>query len=123
MNRLCQKRQRTTDQLCDNDRAEHRQRHDQRNIRSIARQEENPQEVDRRERHTQNQRHAQLLPYHLGRVGEMQLIHRKAADDERRALGTAVAARIHQHGDEGHQQRHRGECGLVFRDDGPRDAR
>ena len=112
MHGLGQQRQRAADQLCNHDCAEHRERDDQRDVGAVIGQKRDSQEIDRRERHAEQHRHAQFLPQHLPEVFRLDLAQREAADRQRRGLRAAIAAGVHQHRDAG-DQRHADARGVL----------
>lgn len=80
-----------------------------------------PREVDGGERRADDEADPQLLPQHLEEVGGPDVADGHAADDQRARLAARVAPRVGEHGDEGDEQRHGGEGGLITPEDAAGD--
>ena len=110
---LCNERQHAADGFCHDHGAQHRQRHSEGHHLAAGIGEDQPNKIHRAEHHAHQQADTQLLPQHPGKIPQGNLVHRKAADDQRAALAARVAAGIRKHGNKRDEQRHRGNGRLI----------
>ena len=118
---VCQHRQRTADDLRDEDHEDQRQTDDEGHHENQLVDQEKLDEVGSRQREAAEDRYADLLPDDPQYIAEFHIAQGKGADDGDARLGTGVAAGVHEHRDVGGQDHERGERVLELRDDGAGD--
>ena len=118
------------DQFGTDDRAEEGDGHDQFDLAFLRRvgvfdgaEETHADEIDGREGDGHENAHAEFSPKDAEPVAELDFTDGHTADDQRAGLRAAVAARVHQHGDEGGENRRLVDQILAAADDGAGERR